>query len=330
VSARLNSTQNSPAWNAAAPIVGGVIALIWLMTQSAIADGECRFSPQRPVTLKTMGPCEFNPDLLSFAGDAAQQAACLTTKVLKFGQLGVRNELPAGFAKRVGQPLDLPPREALHALLQDFGLDQAFGPALSEPVSSARDNDPLSPFVQYFVMHDTSSPNFTRRDFPPDIDHDPGINALARYVCSNKIERAHVFINRSGEVLFAHDFEMPWRATKFEMATNFASTLKGLFVHVELIQPRRSEPSHGWLNDFQAPTPGFSAAQYERLALVYIVASRRAGRWLIPAFHAVIDEGIYDKHDDPQNFEFATFDENLEKLLERLKNPPSKQGAHIP
>ena len=321
--------RRNPVLNAAAFFAGAAIILSWLTTQNAFADGECRFSPQRPVTLKTMGPCEFNPDLLSFAGDAAQQAACLTTKVQKFGQLGARNELPAGFAKRVGQSTDLPSREAVHALLADFDLDQTFGPALSEPVSSARDNDPLSPFVQYFVMHDTSSPNYTRRDFPPDIDHDAGINSLARYVCSNKIERAHVFINRSGEVLFAHDFSMPWRATKFEMATNFDSALKGLFVHVELVQPRRSEPSHGWLNDFQAPTPGFSAAQYERLALVYIVASVRAGHWLIPAFHAVIDEGIYDKHDDPQNFEFATFDENLEKLLERLKNQPSKLGASV-
>ena len=329
MSARPNSTQNSPARNAAAPIVGGVIVLIWLMTQSALADGECRFSPQRPVTLKTMGPCEFNPDLLSFAGDAAQQAACLTTKVLKFGQLGARNELPAGFAKRVGQPLDLPPREALHACFRISvsirRSDQRFPSRSQARATTIR-------FLRSCSI--SSCTTRARRTSPaatsPDIDHDPGINALARYVCSNKIERAHVFINRSGEVLFAHDFEVPWRATKFEMATNFASALKGLFVHVELIQPRRSEPSHGWLNDFQAPTPGFSTAQYERLALVYIVASVRAGRWLIPAFHAVIDEGIYDKHDDPQNFEFATFDENLEKLLERLKNPPSKQGAHVP
>lgn len=324
------SPRLNPARNAAVPFAGAAIVLFWLTTQNALADGECRFPPQRPVTLKTMGPCEFNLDLLSFAGDAAQQAACLTTKVLKFGQLGTRAELPTGFAKRVGQSIDLPTREAVLALLQDFGLDQTFGPRLSEPVASARDNDPLSPFVQYFVIHDTSSPNYARREFPPDIDHDSDINNLNRYVCSNKIERAHVFVNRSGSILFAHDFDMPWRATKFEMATNFDSALKGLFVHVELIQPRRREPGHGWSNDFQAPTPGFSAAQYERLALVYIVASVRAGRWLIPAFHAVIDEGIYDKHDDPQNFEFSAFDENLEKLLERLRNPPPQQGAFVP
>lgn len=324
------NTLFNRALNAAAPLAGAAIVLFWLTIQAAYADGECRFGSQRSVTLKTMGPCEFDFDRMSFAGDAAEQAACLTTKVMKFGQLGPRAELPEGFAKRVGQSLDLPNREAVHALLDDFGLDQTFGPNLSEPVASARDNDSVSPFVQYFVMHDTSSPNYHSREFPPDIDHDPSINDLRRYMCSNKIEVAHVFINRGGAVLFAHDFGVPWRSTKFEMATNFGSALMGLFVHVELIQPRRNEPKHGWRNDFQAPTPGFSAAQYERLALVYIVASVRAGRWLIPAFHAVIDEGIYDKHDDPQNFEFATFNENLEKLLERLRNPPATQGSFVP
>ena len=57
---------------------------------------------------------------MSFKGDAAEQAACLTSKVLKFGQLGPRNELPEGFAKRVGQPTDLPQREAM-SLLVDPG-----------------------------------------------------------------------------------------------------------------------------------------------------------------------------------------------------------------
>jgi hypothetical protein len=179
-------------------------------------------------------------------------------------------------------------------------------------------------------MHDTSSPNFGRRELPPDINTDAKINSLARFRCANHIELAHVFINRTGAVYVGHDFSVPWRATKFERATNFATALKGLFVHIELVQPRRSEPGRGWHNDFQAPVPGFSEAQYERLALVYIVASVRAGRWLIPAFHAVIDEGIYDKHDDPQNFEFARFNEKLDGLLERLKGSTPSQSATAP
>ena len=210
------SPRRNPAWSATAPLAGAAVVLYWLTMQPAFADGECRFAPQRPATLKTMGPCEFDLGLMSFAGDAAQQAACLTTKVLKFGQLGPRNELPENFARRVGRSVDLPRREALTSLLREYGLEQEFGSNLSEPVASAHDNDPLSPGTTYFVMHDTSSPNFARRDFPPDIDHDASINDLGRYTCSNKIERAHVFINRSGGVLFARDFGVPWRATKLD------------------------------------------------------------------------------------------------------------------
>ena len=73
----------------------------------------------------------------------------------------------------------------------------------------------------YFVIHDTSSPNFGNKAWPADIDADKGINRLERYACSNNIERAHTFINRSGEILYPHDFGKPWRATKFETATNF-------------------------------------------------------------------------------------------------------------
>jgi hypothetical protein len=35
----------------------------------------------------------------------------------------------------------------------------------------------------------------------------------------------------------------------------------------------------------------------------------------------VLDEGIYDKHDDPQNFNLETFADSLATLLARLKTP---------
>src|SRR5258707_1635331 len=53
--------------------------------------------------------------------------------------------------------------------------------------------------------------------------------------------------------------------------------------------------------------PGFTQAQYQKLALLYAMASARAGTWLIPAFHAAIDEGLSDAHDDPQNFDMDMF-----------------------
>ncbi len=159
------------------------------------------------------------------------------------------------------------------------------------------------------------------------IDDDPKINNLARYECDNDIERAHVFINRTGAIFLAHDFTVPWRATKFETAKNFGSTLKGLFLHIELIQPRRALKGYGRRNDFLAPDPGFSQAQYDSLALVYAVASRRAGFWLIPAFHSVLDEGIRNKHDDPQNFELETFAASLDHLVGELRTQDGGKTA---
>ena len=275
-----------------------------------------------------MGPCNFNLDLLSFAGDPAQQAACLLTPVQKIGRLGAPlPALPAILAQRVGQTLDLADRETLRTVLQERGLDIALGATLSQPVAQAHDGDPASPYANYFIIHDTSSPNFRGRPWPKDIDSDASINNLNRYVCTNKIERAHVFINRGGAILVAHDLSVPWRATKFEMAVQFGAALKGLFLHVELIQPRRREPGRGRTNDFQAPVPGFTPAQYDALALVYVVASVRAGRWLVPAFHAVIDEGIRNKHDDPQNFELQAFAHSLETLMERLEKRDKAAAA---
>ena len=287
---------------------------------AAWAAGICRFPKQPPVILKNMGPCKFDPVELRFAGDAEQQARCLLSPVRKIGHLGPPLEsLLMVFRDRVGRASGLPTREALLALLREENLDNQFGGELSRPVARARDDDPQAPTARYMVIHDTSSPNLRGRPWPKDIDEVRSINALSRYSCSNKIERAHVFINRTGAVFHPHDFAVPWRATKFEMAVQFGTALKGLFLHVELIQPRRSEPRRGRNNDFQAPQPGFTPAQYDRLALVYVIASVRAGAWLIPAFHAVIDEGIRNKHDDPQNFELDAFAASLERLIQRLK-----------
>jgi hypothetical protein len=299
--------------------VGVALAGSLPLPTAAHAAGECKFRPQKPVVLTSMGPCDFNLDLQSFAGSAAQQAACLLNPVLTGGKLGPPLEyLPKVLAEHVGRSRDLPGRGALFALLQERGLDNVLGLNFSRPVSRANDDDPLGRSATYFVIHDTSSPYYLGRPWPNHLNDDPLINNLDNYACSNHIERAHVFINRAGAVMLGHDFEVPWRATKFESAVDFRVALKGLFLHTEMIQPRRREPGFGWLNDFQAPTPGFSQAQYDGLALVYVVASVRAGFWLIPAFHAVIDEGIYDKHDDPQNFDLAAFAQSLEHLLAQL------------
>jgi hypothetical protein len=71
-------------------------------------------------------------------------------------------------------------------------------------------------------------------------------------------------------------------------------------------------------NDLVAPLPGFTDAQYAQMALLYAAASARRGDWLIPAFHAALDEGIPGAHDDPQHFEIARFAAALARLRDTL------------
>ena len=293
-----------------------------VVSNAAFARGNCSFKPTGSITLKSMGLCDFDPARLSFAGEPAQQAKCLLTPVNPVGRLGAPLEiLPEVLAERVGAARGLPERNSLREWLRAKGMETPLGESLEQAVSFARDNDRSSRAAAYFVIHDTSTPNYGSLPWPRNIDDDPKINDLDRYTCANDIERAHVFINRAGAILLAHDFAIPWRATKFEMATNFAGALKGLFLHIELVQPRRRHPKFGRGNDFLAPEPGFTRAQYDALALVYAVASVRAGSWLVPAYHSVLDDGIRNKHDDPQNFALGAFAESLQRLLAELSAP---------
>ncbi|MBI3433713.1 MAG: hypothetical protein HY056_01320 [Proteobacteria bacterium] len=83
-------------------------------------------------------------------------------------------------------------------------------------------------------------------------------------------------------------------------------------------------------NDAQPPAPAFSAAQYDRLAPLYTIASVRASVWIIPAFHAPIDSGIRGGHDDPMGFDLAAFARSLERLLDALKTQAAAQALRAP
>ena len=87
------------------------------------------------------------------------------------------------------------------------------------------------------------------------------------------------------------------------------------FLHIENIQPRIRDRSVRFPNDALAPEPGFTDTQLERLALVYIVASVRSRKWLIPAYHSPIDLGFPDAHDDPQNFNLNEWTLKLKQIL---------------
>jgi hypothetical protein len=279
--------------------------------------------PKPPVVLKSMGPCNFEPGRLAFAGDDVTQARCLMRHVGQRARLGpILEALPSAFAERIGGNAPLPSRTALADHLAEIGLADAFVGNLFWPVSRAQDSDPFAPTARYLVLHDTSGPYLRR--VPADLDSHRKINNLARFRCSDNWSLAHVVINRSGGVFVGHDFAEPWRATKFERAPVFGTDLKGLFLHVELIQPRRGRAG------IIAPIPGFTKEQYDRLALVYVIASVRAGQWLIPATHAVIDNDIRNGHDDPQNFEFASFADSIARLDAHLRALDTPIVSSIP
>ena len=132
-------------------------------------------------------------------------------------------------------------------------------------------------------------------------------------------------LNRMGDMLLNHDFSIPWRETKFEQAAEFGGALKGLFVHIEMIQPRRAGAGGG---DGHSPDPAFTQAQYDRLALLYTIASVRAERWLVPAFHAALDADIPNGHDDPLNFKVDSFADSLDRLIEKLRGPEQFQASN--
>lgn len=262
-----------------------------------------------------MGRCEFSLAALQFKGTPTEQAQCLLRTVRKFGRVDTTAAtLPAPLGELVGQPTgDLKARLSTYIASQSLDAEKLGGP-LSGPLSKARGGDPNAPSARYFVIHDTSSPYLGNATaFPP--DDSPQLNRLSGYAGSNSV--AHLFVNRKGETLTGHDFSVPWRATKLETAV-IGVPSKGLFLHVELLQPRRREPTGGPRNDAIAPMPGFTKEQYQKLALLYAVASGRGGVWLTPAFHAALDEGLNDGHDDPQNFDLAEFARALSALRAAL------------
>ena len=178
-------------------------------------------------------------------------------------------------------------------------------------LSHARDGARGAPEARYFVIHDTSGP-VARGGFARNAD--PSLNRLGAQYCDGAFA-AHAFVNRLGGVLIAYDFATPWRATKFESSD---PARKGLFLHVELNQPRRPRRGESLDNASLTPDPPFTYAQYNALALLYVTASARAGRWLTPAFHSAIDSAWEDDHDDPRGFELPVFDAALANVVRRV------------
>jgi hypothetical protein len=287
---------------------------------SAIAAGLMLLFSQPDEVPGVVGHCRFDVAQLSFAGTPSEQARCLMTPVGKRGRLGpAPRRLPRRLAPLLEGSVPLPGKGVVAAIMAREGVDVG---GLDQPVSRARDGDPAAPLARYFVIHDTSTPYYGDEPFPRDVDNDPRVNDFAPYFPAGgdpeRFPVAHLFLNRLGEVRVGQPLSRPWRATKLESRV-IGLPAKGLFLHVETVMPRRRDATiEGW-NDAIAPRPGFSKRQYDRLALLYMALSVRAGSWLIPAQHATIDHGLPQAHDDPQNFRLKDFDRALRRQLRALR-----------
>lgn len=262
-------------------------------------------------------PTAFDKANLSFVGTPLEQARGLLRSVKRGGDVDdAPAALPAIFTRLLsGNPPPVIARDKLAAYLVDKGIEQAdVGGSLSDPVSRADSNNPAARQAQYFVVHDTSWKLKANEDFGSvDIN---GAGWVGNDLASYPSGLTHIYISRTGATRTDKKYTTPWRATRFETKQNH-TLFRGLFLHHELVQPRMGPGK----SDIDAPKPGFTDAQYEKLALLYVIASTRRGSWMIPAHHAVLDIG-YGDHDDPQNFDLAAWAARIEGLITELGAVP--------
>ncbi|BAG00150.1 hypothetical protein [Microcystis aeruginosa] len=258
------------------------------------------------------------------------QAKCLLRQPKIFGNVGpTLTSLPAPFDQLLTRPTIDISKEQLRRYLQAQGINEAdIGGSLDKPVSRTNNNNPRAELARYFIIHDTSTPNLGNDTFPNNINEASWeFNNFNKYGSGDN-SPAHIIINRVGQSVTRKDFNTPWRSTRRE-SEQFCGVnkCKGLFLAVELVQPRKCQPNSGQTqcspprkNDAKSPDPGFTKAQLDRLAVVYIAASVRRGKWLIPAFHVVLDQIVPGGHDDPQNFNLDQWSKQLNDILTEIRS----------
>lgn len=258
---------------------------------------------------------KFDTVKFEFKGTKVEQAKYLLRYVKKYAHLAdTLTALPPFINSVLTDKVKTVPLKQLEAYLDKEQLSPLeVGGLLTAPICNVEGKK-----ASYFVIHDTSNFLKDSTSFPNNID---SVSWRGNRI-DNKttFKYTHLFINRLGASVTSNDMSLPIRGTKFENPNRNPAIQKnilGTFIHIEVIQPRIADP--GKKNDAIAINPGFTTAQYKRLALLYIIASARKGEWLVPTFHAVLDDGIPDGHDDPQNFQIYQFDMQLRALFCQMR-----------
>jgi hypothetical protein len=255
--------------------------------------------------------CPFN------STDETLLARCLLRPVLRSGNLGQPLAvLPSPLKELIGQPVSIDLVKLQTYLTENRINSVSIGGEIHQDITKPR----------YFVIHDTSSPEIRAETFPQDMNEASWSgNKLSNWVRS--ATPTHVFVNRTGESAMKANFKDIVRATRYESGRDISNPTarqqarnnrSGLFIHIELVQPRRRSRPNSVYFDIP-PSPGFTQKQLDRLALLYVIASVRSKRWLLPAFHCSVDATIEGAHDDPQNFDLNVWLNSLNELLVKLR-----------
>jgi hypothetical protein len=259
-------------------------------------------------------PCPFDINQMGFSGAPVEQARCLLRFVKRVGNVDdTPATLPQILTTLLSDPLSLGvTKSQLRSFLQKQGIPEStVGGPVTDRVCHADTDNPSAPLARYFMIHDTSSKLKASETFDPAF-----INTAAwsgNSLSSLKRGKTHIYITRLGQTLTDNSYLTPFRATQFELKPAH-TRFRGLFLHHELVQPRKGPAN----TDPDSPDPGFTPEQYARLALQYIIASVRRGNWMVPAFHCVLDLHVGD-HDDPQRFDLEAWGNALSQTLTQVR-----------
>ncbi|MFA6277042.1 MAG: hypothetical protein WC622_09855 [Pedobacter sp.] len=257
---------------------------------------------------------KFDTETMQFIGTKHQQATYLLRYVQKYAHLGdTLKTLPPFLDSILNGEIKVIRKRKLQKYLDRSTItDEEIGGSLDSPICAVSGVK-----ASYFAIHDTSNFLTDSTAFPTNID---SVSWSGNRLDNKRtFKLTHIFINRLGASITPNDLSRHIHATKFESPIKnplLNKSVVGSFIHIEVIQPRIADP--GKKNDAIAIIPGFTDLQYKRLALIYVAASLRKGEWLIPTFHAVLDDGIPDGHDDPQNFELEKFDQAINEIYHSL------------
>jgi hypothetical protein len=266
----------------------------------------------------------FDYDHLKYNGTVKEECEMLLRKPLRGGHVEAKTpEIDSAFLALISGELTVN-KQKLRDYLDENRIDQGdiggnIDRGLSTILNLANNKRETA---RYFIIHDVSYSEQSLA-FPNNIDslsyRANQFSYWTKVQQTKKVTLAHVFVNRLGESKTYADLSEPCLTTKFEKQKfNKHFSLEGLFLGVELVQPRL-RPNIKTEYYSIAPAEGFTANQYKRLAIIYIAASVRKGSWLIPAFHVCIDELLSpDSHDDPQNIDLKKFTDAVLETLSKL------------